>query len=96
MAFSRRIFIRVCVCFRGWFSNQGSVTSLTGSELSSSSSSSMDLGSGEGAMERWGMFGPRQQVHKSMTDPGIDHGTAGKNLPAHDAFGELTELEGYP
>ncbi|KAF5896777.1 putative monooxygenase p33MONOX isoform X1, partial [Clarias magur] len=62
---------------RGWFSNQGSVTSLTSSELSSSSSSSMDLGSGEGAMERWGMFGPRQQFHKSMTDPGLDHGTAG-------------------
>lgn len=62
---------------RSWFSSQGSVASLTGSELSSSSSSSMDLGSSEGAVERWGIFGLRPQVHKSVTDPGTDHGTAG-------------------
>ncbi|MCI4386419.1 hypothetical protein PGIGA_G00062120 [Pangasianodon gigas] len=62
---------------RSWFSSQGSVASLTGSELSSSSSSSMDLGSSEGGVERWSIFGPRPQVHKSITDPGTDHGTAG-------------------
>ncbi|KAF7697276.1 putative monooxygenase p33MONOX [Silurus meridionalis] len=62
---------------KSWFSSQGSVASLTGSELSSSSSSSMDLGSSEGAVERWGFFGSRPQVHKSNTDPGGDHGTAG-------------------
>ncbi|KAK3524032.1 hypothetical protein QTP70_017545 [Hemibagrus guttatus] len=62
---------------RSWFSSQGSVASLTGSELSSSSSSSIDLGSSEGPVERWSIFGPRPQVHKSSTDPGIDHGAAG-------------------
>ncbi|XP_060747202.1 putative monooxygenase p33MONOX isoform X1 [Tachysurus vachellii] len=62
---------------RSWFSSQGSVASLTGSELSSSSSSSMDFGSSEGPVERWSIFGPRPQVHKSITDPGTDHGTAG-------------------
>ncbi|XP_060792361.1 putative monooxygenase p33MONOX isoform X2 [Neoarius graeffei] len=60
---------------RSWFSSQGSVASLTGSELSSSSS--MDLGSAEGSVERWSIFGPRHQFHKSITDPGADHGTAG-------------------
>ncbi|TSL04392.1 putative monooxygenase p33MONOX [Bagarius yarrelli] len=62
---------------RSWFSSQGSVASLTGSELSSSSSSSMDMGSSEGSVERWSIFGPRPLVPKSITDPGSDHGTAG-------------------
>lgn len=53
---------------RGWFSSQGSTASLTGSEMSSSFS--IDLTTGEGAVERWGVFGPRPQVSKSTTDPG--------------------------
>ncbi|XP_066501925.1 putative monooxygenase p33MONOX [Hoplias malabaricus] len=60
---------------RSWFSSQGSVTSLTGSELSSSSS--MDLGTSDGTIERWSVFGPRPQVHKSISDMGAEPGTAG-------------------
>lgn len=55
---------------RGWFSSQGSTASLTGSEMSTSSSSSIDLASSDGPVERWGVFGPRPQVSKSTTDPG--------------------------
>lgn len=55
---------------RGWFNSQGSTASLTGSEMSTSSSSSVDLASAEGPIERWGVFGPRPQVSKSTTDPG--------------------------
>lgn len=55
---------------RGWFSSQGSTASLTGSEMSTSSSSSIDLASSDGPVERWGAFGPRPQVSKSTTDPG--------------------------
>ncbi|XP_073680360.1 putative monooxygenase p33MONOX isoform X2 [Garra rufa] len=55
---------------RGWFTSQGSTASLTGSEMSTSSSSSIDLASGDGPVERWGAFGPRPQVSKSTTDPG--------------------------
>lgn len=73
------LVLSVCVCVRSWFSSQGSVASLTSSELSSSSSSSMDLGSSEGPVERWSIFGPRPPVHKSITDPGTDHGTAGSS-----------------
>ncbi|KAL7844510.1 hypothetical protein SRHO_G00230490 [Serrasalmus rhombeus] len=62
---------------RSWFSSQGSVASLTGSELSSSSSSSMDLGANDGAVERWSVFGPRPQVHKSTSDMGAEPGSTG-------------------
>ncbi|XP_016429563.1 putative monooxygenase p33MONOX isoform X2 [Sinocyclocheilus rhinocerous] len=55
---------------RGWFSSQGSTASLTGSEMSTSSSSSIGLASSDGPVERWGAFGPRPQVSKSTTDPG--------------------------
>ncbi|KAK9955631.1 hypothetical protein ABG768_015494 [Culter alburnus] len=55
---------------RGWFTSQGSTASLTGSEMSTSSSSSVDLASGDGPVERWGAYGPRPQVSKSTTDPG--------------------------
>lgn len=55
---------------RGWFSSQGSTASLTGTEMSTSSSSSIDLASSDGPVERWGVFGPRPQVSKSSTDPG--------------------------
>ncbi|XP_030636922.1 putative monooxygenase p33MONOX [Chanos chanos] len=62
---------------RGWFS-QGSAASLTGSELSTStSSSSVDLGLGEGAVERWSVFGPRPGGHMSVADPGSDTTQAG-------------------
>ncbi|XP_067279377.1 putative monooxygenase p33MONOX [Pseudorasbora parva] len=55
---------------RGWFTSQGSTASLTGSEMSTSSSSSIDLASSDGPVDRWGVFGPRPQVSKSTTDPG--------------------------
>ncbi|XP_026855966.1 putative monooxygenase p33MONOX isoform X1 [Electrophorus electricus] len=60
---------------RSWFSSQGSMASITGSELTSSSS--LDLGVGEGAMERWSTFGPRSHIHKSLTEPSADPGAAG-------------------
>ncbi|KAA0720262.1 putative monooxygenase p33MONOX [Triplophysa tibetana] len=60
---------------RGWFSSQGSTASLTGSEMSTSSS--IDLSTGEGAVERWSVFGPRSQVSKSTTDPGADPAPSG-------------------
>uniref|UniRef100_A0AAV2JG98 Putative monooxygenase p33MONOX n=1 Tax=Knipowitschia caucasica TaxID=637954 RepID=A0AAV2JG98_KNICA len=50
---------------RGWFQSVGSEASLT-----SSSSSSVDLSSGDSAVERWGVFGPRPVVHKSTSDVG--------------------------
>ncbi|XP_058272018.1 putative monooxygenase p33MONOX isoform X2 [Hemibagrus wyckioides] len=78
---------------RRWFSSQGSVASLTGSELSSSSSSSMDLGSSEGPVERWSIFGPRPQVHKSITDPGTDHGAAGFALQPYKGAQKPTPME---
>lgn len=79
---------------RSWFSSQGSVASLTGSELSSSSSSSMDLGASDGPVERWSMFGPRPQVHKSTTDPGTEHGIAGGfALQTHKGAQKPTPME---
>ncbi|KAK7925128.1 hypothetical protein WMY93_007438 [Mugilogobius chulae] len=53
---------------RGWFSSAGSEASIT-----STSSSSVDLSAGDtvgGAVERWGVFGPRPIVHKSTSDVG--------------------------
>lgn len=53
---------------RGWFSSTGSEASIT-----SSSSSSVDLAGADptgGAVERWGVFGPRPIVHKSTSDMG--------------------------
>lgn len=80
--------LHVCVFGRGWFGSQGSTASLTGSEMSTSSSSSIDLTTGEGAVERWGVFGPRPQVSKSTTDPGTDPAPTGK---AHNAPYAKTE-----
>ncbi|XP_076836226.1 putative monooxygenase p33MONOX isoform X2 [Brachyhypopomus gauderio] len=60
---------------RSWFSSQGSVASIAGPELTSSTS--VDLGVGETAVERWSTFGLRPQIHKSITEPGADTGTAG-------------------
>lgn len=75
-------YVFFCICvrvsLRSWFSSQGSVASLTGSELNSSSS--MDLVAGEGTVERWSVFGPRPQVHKSTSDIGAEPSTSGNLL----------------
>lgn len=55
---------------RGWLHSAGSEASIT-----SSSSSSVDLSSGGepgGAVERWSVFAPRPQVHKSTSDVGAE------------------------
>ncbi|KAL4659815.1 putative monooxygenase p33MONOX isoform X1 [Arapaima gigas] len=56
---------------RGWFS-QGSMASITSSEVGSANTS-IDLSGteGGGAVERWSIFGPRPVVQKSTTDPGV-------------------------
>lgn len=82
----------VCVFGRGWFTSQGSTASLTGSEMSMSSSSSVDLASGDGPVERWGAYGPRPQVSKSTTDPGTDPAATGK---PHDALYMYKILSAY-
>ncbi|XP_077051659.1 putative monooxygenase p33MONOX isoform X2 [Siphateles boraxobius] len=69
---------------RGWFSSQGSTASLTGSEMSSSSS--IDLASVDGPVERWGVFGPRPQVSKSTTDPGTDSETTRCTFTCRESF----------
>lgn len=81
-----------CVFGRGWFTSQGSTASLTGSEMSTSSSSSIDLASGDGHVERWGVFGPRPQVSKSTTDPGTDSAMTGK---PHGALYMKRNLSAY-
>uniref|UniRef100_A0A8L0DU81 Putative monooxygenase p33MONOX n=1 Tax=Oncorhynchus mykiss TaxID=8022 RepID=A0A8L0DU81_ONCMY len=55
---------------RGWLSSQSSTASVSSSDLSTSSNTSVDMGEGGGAVERWGIFGPRPVVQKSTTDPG--------------------------
>ncbi|XP_055791558.1 putative monooxygenase p33MONOX isoform X2 [Salvelinus fontinalis] len=57
---------------RGWLSSQSSTASVSSSDLSASSNTSVDMGAAEGggAVERWGIFGPRPVVQKSTTDPG--------------------------
>ncbi|KAJ8348258.1 hypothetical protein SKAU_G00268470 [Synaphobranchus kaupii] len=62
---------------KGWFS-QGSVASLTGSEISTVPLA-MEPANSEvaGAAERWSAFGPRPVVQKSATDPGTGPATAG-------------------
>ncbi|XP_043077756.1 putative monooxygenase p33MONOX isoform X1 [Puntigrus tetrazona] len=79
---------------RGWFSSQGSTASLTGSEMSTSSSSSIDLASSDGPVERWGAFGPRPQVSKSTTDPGTDAAiTGGFALQSYKGAQKPTPME---
>ncbi|XP_073680356.1 putative monooxygenase p33MONOX isoform X1 [Garra rufa] len=79
---------------RGWFTSQGSTASLTGSEMSTSSSSSIDLASGDGPVERWGAFGPRPQVSKSTTDPGTDSDiTGGFALQSYKGAQKPTPME---
>lgn len=72
---------------RGWFGS-------TGSEVSgSSSNSSVDLGGGEAAVERWSAFGPRPHVHKSTSDLGSDPTTAGFALQAYRGAQKPTPME---
>lgn len=79
---------------KGWFNSQGSTASLTSSEMSTSSSSSIDLPTGEGAVERWSFFGPRPQVGKSTTDPGTDPApTGGFALQSYKGAQKPTPME---
>ncbi|XP_046907804.1 putative monooxygenase p33MONOX [Hypomesus transpacificus] len=73
---------------RGWFNSQGSTASLTGSDLSVSSGSSLDMGPVEagGAMERWGAFGPRPNVQKPPLDPSTEPGSSGAGGFALQAY----------
>ncbi|KAJ7996441.1 hypothetical protein DPEC_G00237110 [Dallia pectoralis] len=59
---------------RGWFGGQSSSASVSSSDLSSSSNTSVDMvtDEGGGAVERWGIFGSRPVVQKSMTNPGME------------------------
>ncbi|PWA24384.1 hypothetical protein CCH79_00011945 [Gambusia affinis] len=78
---------------RGWFGS-------TGSELSiSSSNSSVDTGGGAGdpvvggAVERWGVFGPRLPVQSSASDVGSDGSAAGFALQAYRGAQKPTPME---
>lgn len=80
---------------RGWFHTAGSEASIT-----SSSSSSVDLSGGDpagGAVERWGVFGPRPIVHKSTSDVGSvaseSNTTAGFALQAYRGAQKPTPME---
>ncbi|CAL9686093.1 unnamed protein product [Knipowitschia caucasica] len=74
---------------RGWFQSVGSEASLT-----SSSSSSVDLSSGDSAVERWGVFGPRPVVHKSTSDVGAAaEATAGFALQSYRGAQKPSPME---
>ncbi|XP_068592700.1 putative monooxygenase p33MONOX [Cebidichthys violaceus] len=71
---------------RGWFSS-------TSSEVSSTSSS-VDLGGSDSAVERWSVFGPRPLVHKSSSDLGSDPtASAGFALQAYRGAQKPTPME---
>ncbi|XP_029557462.1 putative monooxygenase p33MONOX [Salmo trutta] len=79
---------------RGWFTSQSST--VTSSDLSTSSNTSVDMGAGEGggAVERWGVFGPRLVVQKSITDTGADHtNTGGFALQSYRGAQKPTPME---
>uniref|UniRef100_UPI003AAD9D5D putative monooxygenase p33MONOX n=1 Tax=Centroberyx gerrardi TaxID=166262 RepID=UPI003AAD9D5D len=65
----------------------------TGSELSGSSNTSVDLGGGEGVVERWSVFGPRPLVQKSTSDLGSDPTAAGFALQAYRGAQKPTPME---
>lgn len=80
---------------RGWFNSTGSEASIT-----SSSSSSVDMSGGDpagGAVERWGVFGPRPIVHKSTSDVGSvaseSSSAAGFALQAYRGAQKPTPME---
>ncbi|XP_072302172.1 putative monooxygenase p33MONOX isoform X2 [Eucyclogobius newberryi] len=73
---------------RGWFNSAGSEASVT-------SGSSVDLGGGDaagGAVERWGVFGPRPVVHKATSDVGSES-TAGFALQAYRGAQKPSPME---
>lgn len=78
-------FVCVCVC-RGWFSSTGSEVSV------GSSTSSVDLGGADSAVERWSVFGPRPAVQKSTSDLGSDATALGKR---HRLIQGLSTLIGH-
>lgn len=83
---------------RSWFSSQGSTTSLTSSDLSVSSSSSLDMVHGEagGAVERWSAFGPRPNVQRTATEPSTEPGAStagGFALQAYRGAQKPTPME---
>ncbi|XP_078143027.1 putative monooxygenase p33MONOX [Centroberyx gerrardi] len=81
----------------------------TGSELSGSSNTSVDLGGGDaaaaggggegagggggGVVERWSVFGPRPLVQKSTSDLGSDPTAAGFALQAYRGAQKPTPME---
>ncbi|XP_017295660.1 putative monooxygenase p33MONOX isoform X2 [Kryptolebias marmoratus] len=75
---------------RGWFSS-------TGSEVSISSNSSVDAGGGDlaagGAVERWGVFGPRLPVQSQTSDLGSEGSAAGFALQAYRGAQKPTPME---
>lgn len=80
---------------RGWFSSAGSEVSI--------GSSSMDMGGGGvaaagdpvagGAVERWGVFGPRLPVQSSVSDLGTDGSAAGFAVQAYRGAQKPTPME---
>ncbi|XP_074466363.1 putative monooxygenase p33MONOX [Sebastes fasciatus] len=73
---------------RGWFGSTSSEVSM------SSSNSSVDLGGGDAAVERWSVFGPRPLVHKSTSDMGSDPtAPAGFALQAYRGAHKPTPME---
>lgn len=79
---------------RSWFSSQSSAASITSSELSTSSnSSSVDLGAGEGGAERWSIFGPRLSTPKTATDQAEPTTAAGFALQSYKGAQKPTPME---
>ncbi|XP_040037962.1 putative monooxygenase p33MONOX isoform X1 [Gasterosteus aculeatus] len=73
---------------RGWFGSTGSEVSV------SSSNSSVDLGAGDTAVERWSVFAPRPVVQKSTSDLGSDPvASAGFALQAYRGAQKPTPME---
>ncbi|XP_008426701.1 putative monooxygenase p33MONOX isoform X2 [Poecilia reticulata] len=80
---------------RGWFGSTGSEVSI------SSSNSSVDMGGGGaagdpgvgGAVERWGVFGPRLPVQSSASDVGSDGSAAGFAIQAYRGAQKPTPME---
>lgn len=73
---------------RGWFSSTGSEVSV------GSSTSSVDLGGADSAVERWSVFGPRPAVQKSTSDLGSDAtALAGFALQAYRGAQKPTPME---
>ncbi|XP_041865349.1 putative monooxygenase p33MONOX isoform X2 [Melanotaenia boesemani] len=76
---------------RGWFGSTSSEVSM------SSSGSSVDMGGGEtaagGAVERWGVFGPRPLIQNSASDLGSDSTPAGFAVQVYRGAQKPTPME---